>query len=645
MILAVAGLSISVLTGSSSGFMGNNTGMPGTGTCANCHGPLNSGGISLTGFPANYSPGTTYTITVSINQASNANGFQGVIIDGSNNSSGSFTSGAGSQTTNMGGNQLIVHTAPNTTGSWTFDWTAPATAAGTLTFYLVGNAANGNNISDPGDIIYSANFTSQPAAVVTASVTDYDALCNGACNGSAKVTASSGSAPYSYNWSAGSSPAAHPDSVENLCAGTYNVTVYDVQNDSVVESFTIGEPQAVTSQTVVENTSCLVDSGSILLNLSGGSAPYTVNWSGPNNYTGTGDFIDGLQAGEYVADIQDNDGCNVLDTIVVQDTASGLIVDVTTVPPGCSSSTGSITLNVLNGTPPYNYFWADGQSTATISNLASGVYSVSVTESGRSCTKEFTVSLNPADAPVVDNAVVNDVKCNGESTGSISLTVSSNNLPLSYSWSDPTATGENPTGLSAGNYTVTITDDDGCFSIHSYEIDQPASPFNLTADITNDSGNCSGEIDLTVIGNNSAAGFTAEWNTPGNDTGTLLTGLCAGNYQVTVTDVEGCEIVESYEVISGDTSGNGDSNANFVDQKRFENEIKMYPNPAVRVIYLEVPDNHTQARIYNAGGQLVKVNRPVQGKSALPIELPAGLYFVQFDNGKESTVKRLIISR
>lgn len=646
-LLIIAGLSISLLTGSSNGMVGNSTGMPGAGTCANCHGPLNSGGITVTGFPATYSQGITYSITVSITQATSNNGFQGVIVDGNNVSVGNLTAGAGSQTVSFGGNQFIAHNSPSTSGSWTFDWVAPAPSAGPLTMYVAANAADGNGVANAGDIIYADNFSSQPASALSASVSGFDATCNGVCDGSASVSASGGNAPYSFSWSSGNTPAAHPDSVENLCGGTHFVTVYDVQNDSVVDTFNINEPLPISFQAAVENTSCVVDSGSISLTFTGGASPHTVNWTGPNSYTNTGASIFGLRAGEYIAAIQDNNGCSTTDTVIVQDTASGIEVNVTTVPPGCNSSTGSITLSAQNGTPPYTYFWADGQSTATISNLVPGVYFVTVSESGRFCTKELAITLMSANAPQVTNAEIEDVICHGESTGSISLTVSSNNPPLSYSWSDPSATGDNPTGLPAGTYTVSITDNDDCTAIESYVVNEPSNPFNLIANITDDSGNCSGSIDLSVSGNNAAAGFTAQWDTPDQDTGTLLTDLCAGNYRVTVTDVEGCTTVESYEVQDADTSGNGGGNggSNSVDEIQFKDEIKMYPNPAVDRVFIEFPGNDVVMNIFDIKGKLIETKVLTSNRSDVPLNLTSGMYFVQFISDTERAIKRLIISK
>ncbi len=642
-MFVTASLSISLLTSSSNGNMGNNTGMPGFGTCANCHGSLNTGGITLNGFPAVYSPGTTYNVTVSVNQSTNTNGFQGVVINNSGNSEGSFTAGAGSQTSNFGGTQLIAHSSPSSTGTWSFTWTAPSTPAGNLTFYLAANAANGDGIANAGDVIYSANFSSQPASLLTASVTTFEASCNAACDGSASISATGGNAPYSYNWSAGNSPASHPDSVTNLCAGTYYVTVYDLQNDSVVDTFNIGEPQPISFQAAIENTSCLEDSGSIALTFTGGGNPHTVNWSGPGNYSNTGVSISGLRAGEYVASIQDNNGCSRTDTLVVQDTASGLDIVVSKVEPGCTTATGSISLSVQNGTPPYSFVWFDGHPNATKTNLSAGSYSVTITESGRSCVEELTVFLNSSDAPQVTNAETEHVNCHGESTGSISLTVSSNKLPLTYSWSEPSATGDNPTGLAAGNYTVTITDNDSCSSIETYEINEPANPFNLTADIIADSGNCSGSIDLSVSGNNSAAGFTAEWNTPDNDTGIFVSDLCAGTYEVTVTDAEGCTTTESYEVQDADTTGNGGSN--FVNENKLEHEIKMYPNPAVNKIFIEVPYHSVEMSIFDMRGSRVQQKVLTRQNTVLPVNLTSGMYLIQFKTDTEQAVKRLIISK
>ncbi len=156
-----------VAIGSAALFMANSngstlqdlTGAPGSsGTCANCHGNLNANtGITISGLPSAYLPGQTYTLTLSLDNATSANGFQLTIRDAVNNTPGTFTQGAGSNVKSAGSRSSIQHSSPSTTGSWTFDWTAPSTDAGNLTVYATGNATDGNG-NTSGDQVYSVSL-------------------------------------------------------------------------------------------------------------------------------------------------------------------------------------------------------------------------------------------------------------------------------------------------------------------------------------------------------------------------------------------------------------------------------------------------------------------------------------------------------
>ena len=158
-LLAIGGAAL-FMANSNGSTLADLTGAPGSsGTCANCHGNLNSGtGISLAGLPSEYIPGQTYTLTLSLDNATTANGFQLTIRDAANNTPGSFTQGTGSNVKSSGSRSTIQHSSPSSTGSWTFDWTAPSSDAGNLTVYATGNATNGNGTTS-GDQVYSMSFS------------------------------------------------------------------------------------------------------------------------------------------------------------------------------------------------------------------------------------------------------------------------------------------------------------------------------------------------------------------------------------------------------------------------------------------------------------------------------------------------------
>lgn len=134
--------------------------------CTQCHdGTVNSGSGSLTiSGPEEYEPGEVYTIDVEVSDASSSKfGFQAIAVDASNMASGSFTTSPGLETQSDEGNTYIQQSSSSTTGSFSFDWTAPSNDVGTITFYAAGNAADGDR-RDDGDNIYTNTLEINAAA-------------------------------------------------------------------------------------------------------------------------------------------------------------------------------------------------------------------------------------------------------------------------------------------------------------------------------------------------------------------------------------------------------------------------------------------------------------------------------------------------
>ena len=165
------------------------TGAPGEGTCIDCHGgsPLNEAGGSVTigGVPASYLPNQTYTLTVTVmNPSQHRWGFELVPVRDSNNTmAGSFTNTTLFTTTqSFGGKDYISHTTINpgqdgtfagqTSGMWTFAWTAPGAGTGTVTLYAAGNAANGTG-TNAGDKIYTTSVSATEGSTTAVDATTW----------------------------------------------------------------------------------------------------------------------------------------------------------------------------------------------------------------------------------------------------------------------------------------------------------------------------------------------------------------------------------------------------------------------------------------------------------------------------------------
>ena len=215
-------------------------------------------------------------------------------------------------------------------------------------------------------------------------------------------------------------------------------------------------------QTNAEVTgSCVSNSSSILINPTGGQAPYTVQWS--NN--GTGLFQDSLPAGTYNIQISDAHGC-VLDTAIDVTTSPAALFTANQVNISCfGSNNGSIDVTVLLGTPNFSYAWDNGATTEDLSNLSPGTYRFVLTD-GNGCKTSSSYTIT---TPSQLNASVITSTANSSNNGAIDLSVSGGTPAYTYLW-NTNETSEDLSNLAAGNYSVTVTDANGCQTIVNAEV-------------------------------------------------------------------------------------------------------------------------------------------------------------------------------
>ncbi len=270
--------------------------------------------------------------------------------------------------------------------------------------------------------------------------------------------------------------------------------------------------------------------------------------------------IDVDRPGTYtLSTILGSTGCNVPDVSVEVDYAPAkpFFNDLTVVSTvACTSNDGTIDITVSGGTSPYTYLWSNSATTEDITGLSPGTYNVIITDN-LGCTQEGSGTVATRTATNI-GLVPTHLSCFGDGTGEIDATVTGNS-PFTYSWSNGVAT-EDIVGLSAGLYTLTTTDADGCTEVASSTVTQP-SQLDLsvaTTDVTS-SGN-DGTINLTVSDGTSP--YTFLWSN--SATTEDLTGLSAGTYSVTVTDDNGCTAQTSITIYQPeicnddiDNDGNG----------------------------------------------------------------------------------------
>ncbi|MBI4929861.1 MAG: gliding motility-associated C-terminal domain-containing protein [Bacteroidetes bacterium] len=292
-------------------------------------------------------------------------------------------------------------------------------------------------------------------------------------------------------------------------------------------------PSAISLTVTPTNSTCGNPNGSAVAVASGTSPPFTYLWS-----TGaTTTSISNLAAGSYTATVTNAVGCSTVQTFSIS-TSVGPNVSFTTTPSICTASNGSATLTASGGAAPYTYAWiTPANTTTTVTGLASGTYSVAVSDaSGCSNTYTTTVPLTMNTVSVTP-AQINDL-CFGSSNGSASATPSGGTAPYTYAWSNGSVTSA-ISNLIAQTYSVTITDSNGCTQTASVTITQPTA-LTATASVVNNAL-CFNSTDGSAIagGAGGTAPYTYGWTPTGQNTQTA-TGLSAGTYNVIVTDANGC---------------------------------------------------------------------------------------------------------
>lgn len=378
----------------------------------------------------------------------------------------------------------------------------------------------------------SFNVTVYPLPVITGIVNDV--VCNAAGNGTIDITVSNGTSPYNFNWS----NSEITEDISNLIPGNYQVTITDNNTCTATASYSVNEPAALTIQSIHTNLNCYgSNDGGISVHPNGGVSPYSYLW----NTGDTTQNLNNIAAGTYVVTVTDFNLCSLNDTITVTQPDS-IEISSTVLPATCLSNNGSMDITVIGGTMPYSYVWSSGETTQDIENSAAGIYSVTVTD-GKGCTQTFTDSITSISVISI-NASIRDVKCYGDSTGSIDVTPISGVAPYTYVWNTG-ATTEDLNNLAAGVYDVQATDANGCHVDMNFVIAQSdslyitlSSPEYTGGFNISHNGYSDGSIDLTVVGGTSPYSYL--WSN--GETTEDINQLTAGTYSILLTDDQGCTV-------------------------------------------------------------------------------------------------------
>ena len=469
------------------------------------------------------------------------------------------------KTTLCAGNtvQFTDQSTNATSWSWSFPGGTPSSSniqsptvtynnAGTFNVSLTASNGQTNTNTKTNYIVVNAN--------PTASTTFTSVACFGNATGTATVSPSAGSSPYTYAWSGGGNTA----TISNKPAGNYTVTVTDNKQCSVTASASITQPFAALSALLSkEDASCNRNNGSLSVTANGGAGNYTYLWSnGPTTAT-----ISNLATGSYQVTVKDQNNCTIQAASSIVALPNTLTVTIAKTDAACGQNDGAAIASPSGTSNGASYIWNNGATVGSISSLAPGSYSVTVTNAA-GCTASNTTTIINASSPQLE-INVEPTSCFGEVDGVINVNVlSAGNF--AFAWSNGQTTNT-ISGLSPGNYTVTVSAGANCQTVRTILVTQPAV---LSVQMTSTpSSGANGTATANAIGGTAAYNYL--WSN--GATTQTASGLSSGTYTVTVTDVNGCSALGS--AIVGVTG---------IEKMDFISTLKIYPNPAFNTVSIDV---------------------------------------------------------
>ncbi len=443
--------------------------------------------------------------------------------------------------------QAILHASVNGTNfPYTYTWSNASTHIdSTGSGVQVDSLCNGiyfvtvqdaNHCSSIGS--FQVSSTNNPLNVSVSSI--QKPTCINSNNGNISLTVTGGTPPYQYIWS--TVPVQTTNIATNLSIGTYYYTVSDSTGCQLSGNVILNSLSNMSVQATLNNPTC-TNNGSIVLQVQDGMPPYTYEWYG---YTNNSNVLQNIYAGNYQVEILDNVGCTISNTYSLTNTSNSFTIDIMEIHHSCeNSNNGYVIVQASGGVPPYYDGYHHFTSLDTLYHLSAGNHTFIFSDNS-GC--QYAQITQIQSLPVVTfDTTFAPPQC-GYANGNITIYITSGTPPYSYQWSNgyfvqnTSSTVNCNNNLSAGVYTVTVTNGNGCTVDSTLTLTN--NSLHLTTSIYNDcSNNCSG---IATIYTNGTFNYplTYHWSTGQIHTLSLshdsIYNLCAGNYSVTVTDSLGC---------------------------------------------------------------------------------------------------------
>lgn len=447
-----------------------------------------------------------------------------------------------------------------------------------------------------------------------------DITCAGETDGMATVEITGAVGNTSIAWSNNMTG----ETITGLAAGDYGFTVTDDAGCTAEGTVRITEPGALTADIITTtNVTCFgASDGMIDLEVTGGTGDYTYAW---DNDAGTNQDPTGLAGGTFTVQISDENNCMAMSMAVIQEPDSlALTLDKTDIS-AVGIEDGTAVASASGGTGAISYLWNTGAITASIDGLAAGTYTVTATDEN-GCFIVDSVTILGVDCNLQISSATMPVLCAGDSTGSISYTVSNASDRISISVNGMEVPGDVLTGLPAGPYEAFVFDSvNACNATLIDTITQPDT-IKITIDsIVGDSGSGAGSVMATVTGGTGPLTFT--WLLAGNVVGMQedLENAIAGSYILQVEDANGCRLESDTVVVEMTTS---------ILELDGGELVRIFPNPTQDQIRIDVESSDfrfsREFALYDYSGQLVKLC-PADTQSLDLSDLAQGSYLIKIE--------------
>ncbi|HCA82465.1 MAG TPA: hypothetical protein DEP18_01665 [Flavobacteriales bacterium] len=501
-------------------------------------------------------------------------------------------------------------------------------AAGTYSGLAAGNYFIVVRDNAGCEVVFNTIITTTTGPSIN-TVSSTNVSCFGGNDGSISVTNVTGGTGTLY-YSLDGSAFQTSNTFTGVTGGHHIIVVQDQVGCSSSDDITITEPaEIIVGTSINDHVSCFgYNDGSVSVNAAGGIGQIVYSLNG--GFFQSANTFNSLTAGLYQVVAKDAAGCtSSANFIVFQPTQ--ILVGAGYLNVTCNGAqNGEIFVNSSGGTGTHEYSLNNVTytSNSSFTGLNGGNYTVFV-QDDNGCVASIPVTLAEP-AAIVLSSMVSNVSCAGGSNGVVNLSVSGGTPVYTFAWNNG-STNEDIFNLVAGNYSVIVTDDNGCIKTATYSVTAPTNPIIINGVITNATGatNANGSVDVTITGGTPPYSYSWSNGAVVEDLANVLPGV----YSIQVTDAAGCQTSVGFTV--NFTVG--------VDEAVAMEAANIYPNPANYVVNVDAGDQNIRGiRMVNMVGQIVYSAQPNATKTTIDLSsIASGVYFVQIEGDNGMVTKKI----